>query len=380
MTANLEVSRSNLSDTVREFDAQGIHRTGTAVDEASAAWLVGRLQAMGLHAETIGYPFRRIIPDARCALRAADIKVEGYPLSDSTLPASGDVVEGVLSLEDAAGGIRAMRIDQHRDEALFEAARLAGNAAIVVAVEGDAEGFTLLNAWRYRDPFGPPVLQVPIRTWPDIERAARAGSSAALSIGAAHENVVILNVTARIPGRDRNLPPLAVLTPRSGWWHCAGERGGGLAVWLELARILAAQPLERDVVFLATTGHEIGYLGIHIYFEADAALATGAHSWLHLGANIGAADTRLMVRTGDPDSMERVRSACAPHVPAAMYNVTETPAGEAGVVALYGGRFASFIGAGFPLFHSINDRWPQACDFDAMASATEAALAILRSA
>lgn len=111
----------------------------------------------------------------------------------------------------------------------------------------------------------------------------------------------------------------------------------------------------------------------------DHARTTGAHSWLHLGANIGAADTRLMVRTGEPESMERVRPACEPHVPAAVYNVTEAPAGEAGVVALYGGQFASFIGAGFPLFHSINDRWPQACDFDAMAAAARAALNILHS-
>jgi len=30
-----------------------------------------------------------------------------------------------------------------------------------------------------------------------------------------------------------NYAPRWVLAQRSGWWHCAGERGGGLACWLE---------------------------------------------------------------------------------------------------------------------------------------------------
>ena len=87
-----------------------------------------------------------------------------------------------------------------------------------------------------------------------------------------------------------------------------------------------------------------------------------------------------MSRTGDVELMERVRPASETRVRESVYSVTESPAGEAGVVALYGGRFGSFIGAGFPLFHSVNDRWPVANDFDRMAAATEAALAILRSA
>ena len=380
MTATIEVNMAALSDTVREYDAQGIHRTGTAVDAASAEWLVGRVRALGLEAETIRYPFRRVIPDEVCQLRAGNVVVDGYPLTDSLLPASGSAIEGRLSLTDGPGVIRAMRVNQHRDEAQFEQARLAGNAAVIVAVEGDETGHTLLNAWRYRDPFGPPVLQVPIRTWEQIKEAAQAQTIATLQVGATHEDLTIFNVRARVPGRDSSLPPLVVLTPRSGWWHCAGERGGGLAVWLELARLIVAEPLESDVVFLATTGHEIGYLGIHIFFEADPSLATEARYWLHLGANVGAADSRLMVRTGDEDLMEAVRpvfegATLTPH-----FDVTARPLGEAGVVAQYGGRFVSYIGAGFPLFHSVNDRWPQACDFPSMAAATEAARAILWSA
>lgn len=38
---------------------------------------------------------------------------------------------------------------------------------------------------------------------------------------------VVRNVVATIKGRTPGAWPLAVMTPRSGWWHCAGERGIG---------------------------------------------------------------------------------------------------------------------------------------------------------
>jgi hypothetical protein len=90
-----------------------------------------------------------------------------------------------------------------------------------------------------------------------------------------------------------------VLTPRSGWWHCAGERGGGLAIWLEVARTADQLGLDRDLVFLATTGHELGFLGIKRYFDSDPDLARRAFAWIHLGANIGAAGAQLMIRASD---------------------------------------------------------------------------------
>jgi hypothetical protein len=37
------------------------------------------------------------------------------------------------------------------------------------------------------------------------------------------------NVTTTVAGRDRSLPPLVIMTPRSGWYRCASERGGGIA-------------------------------------------------------------------------------------------------------------------------------------------------------
>ena len=43
------------------------------------------------------------------------------------------------------------------------------------------------------------------------------------------------NVVA-VVSRTDGAPPLVVMTPRSGWWSCASERGGGFACWLEIMR------------------------------------------------------------------------------------------------------------------------------------------------
>ena len=80
------------------------------------------------------------------------------------------------------------------------------------------------------------------------------------------------NVTAKINGRDATLAPLIVMTPRSAWYACASERGGGIACWLELMRSLRSAPPARDVLFVASSGHELGHLGIDIFVGNNQAL------------------------------------------------------------------------------------------------------------
>lgn len=375
------VSPEDLSAIVREYDAQGWHRTGTDTDMASGRWLHERARALGVEAKLLDYPFERVDPSV-CSLIAGDFTVEGYPALDSILPGPDTVVQAPLSLTDEPGTMHLLRIDQHANEHELEAARRGDALAVVAVIEGDAEGFTLINAWNYRAPVGLPVAQLPISTWAELQRLATNRAPVELRIGAVRSPVTIQNVLARVPGTSHIMDPLVVLTPRSGWWHCAGERGGGLAVWLELLRLVASRPLAREVVFLATTGHELNFLGAHLFLENDATLASLAHSWLHLGANVGASNTRPVVRASNEELLEAARSsfsgASSDLIQA--YQVAVNPPGEAGVVHKFGGRFVSLIGAGFPLFHSTSDRWPVACDFEAMARIGEAAYALLAAA
>src|SRR5260370_33573510 len=63
------------------------------------------------------------------------------------------------------------------------------------------------------------------------------------------------NVTAKIAGKDPTLAPLVVMTPYSGWWQCASERGGGLAWWPGTMRTPDAAQTERDLPCVRRTPH-----------------------------------------------------------------------------------------------------------------------------
>jgi hypothetical protein len=75
-----------------------------------------------------------------------------------------------------------------------------------------------------------------------------------------------------------------IVTPLTGWFHCAGERGTGIAIALALAAELAR---ERPVVLVGTTGHENGFLGVQQLSPAD--MPEGA-LLIHLGASAAACD------------------------------------------------------------------------------------------
>src|SRR5687767_1094332 len=68
-----------LADVVAVYDAQGNHRTGTPVDNASAEWLARQVQEMGAKAELEPFPLSRVDPNS-CYLRIADRRIEGVPL------------------------------------------------------------------------------------------------------------------------------------------------------------------------------------------------------------------------------------------------------------------------------------------------------------
>ena len=172
-----------------------------------------------------------------------------------------------------------------------------------------------------------------------------------------------------IPGRDRARAPLVVTTPRSGWWQCAGERGGGIACWLEVMRAVVASAPARDVLFCAFSGHELGFLGATMLLERRPELARQAYAWLHFGANIGAAVQPGVRFSGADDTLRELASAALTRA-----GVTEAVAaphgtivgGESNVVAEHGARTIGLVG-GNALFHLETDRYPRAVDVGAVA-------------
>jgi hypothetical protein len=235
--------------------------------------------------------------------------------------------------------------------------------AVVIVTRGGRAGLSLINAPRFLAPSGVPALQVSTveADWLR-QRAAAAGVPARLVASATRRPANAFNVVGRIAGRDPAAAPLVVMTPRSGWWTCAGERGGGIAAWFETARSVVSAKPARDVYFLASSGHELGQIGLDAYLEHRAALAGQAKLWLHYGANIGAG-RQIRLQSADADAQSLGISALAGQGLTASQIVPPgtAPGGEAGTIFRRHGRYISLIGDN-PLFHNPADRWPEAVD------------------
>ena len=233
---------------------------------------------------------------------------------------------------------------------------------------GDRPGLCPVNAASFSAPFGPPVLQISSEHLAAIEEAAKAGREVRVVAHATRRPAEAFNVVADVAGTQPRLPPVCVMTPRSGWHANASERGGGLACWLEALRDGGRRrtPM-RTVKFVASSGHELGHLGLHAYLKKNPELARDAFAWVHLGANIGTStgdtamtpsDDRLRaaaLRAFAPHGLDKIRQSAATQV-----------GGEAATISEAGGRFVSFIGRN-DWFHNPRDLWPDAVDVQAVA-------------
>ena len=120
----------------------------------------------------------------------------------------------------------------------------------------------------------------------------------------------------------------------------------------------------RDVLFVASSGHELGQLGIEIYAQRRPELIKHSRAWIHFGANIGAAQNPGNTIQASDDEMERLLTE---RMQAAGIGINRkvprgtVPGGEAGVVHRGGGRYMSIIGSN-ALFHNPLDRGPDAAD------------------
>ncbi len=371
--APTEDARERVARIVREYDSQGDHRTGSPVDAQSGRWLADRVDDAGLVPEIEWMGFSRIGIQA-AYVEIGDRRAEGVPLFDGGFTDAAGVT-GTLDALDGGGGEIGLAHVGPRAGADFHAYRRATAHLAAVTVTGGPdngvpEGLALLNAPDFKAPFGPPVLQVASRHGDWLAAAAATGATVRVVARVTRRPEEVFNVTATLRGTEPSLPPVFVMTPRSGWWTCASERGGGIAVWLEMIRGMTAAPTpRRTTVFLASTGHELGHYGLEEFLRTRSRLVRGAAAWIHLGANFGAAvGPGPRLQASAPELMDRATEALgrAGEAPARRLPAGEPPAGEARHIHAGGGTYLSIIGDN-GLFHHPRDRWPDAVDVDRVA-------------
>jgi hypothetical protein len=183
-----------------------------------------------------------------------------------------------------------------------------------------------------------------------------------------------------IDGANPALPPLIVMTPRSGWYFCASERGGGIACWLEVMRALRTAEPTRTVLFVASSGHELGHLGINAFVDRRPGIVPKTVGWMHFGANIGAAtDPGNALQASDDEFdaiVSRAMTVSGLSVDRRIPRGT-IPGGEAEVVHRGGGRYVSIIGRN-ALFHNSEDRGPETVSLAAIAKFSTAFITVAR--
>ena len=145
-------------------------------------------------------------------------------------------------------------------------ARRAAKGSIkgVCATRGGTPGLCPHNADSFLRPYGPPVLQVSSEEASFLNDHAQRGTEIALVASIARTKTTAFNVVSTIRSKRRSSAARRD-DPAQRWYWCASERGGGIACWLELMRTLLARRPARDVVFVASSGHELGHLGIDAF-------------------------------------------------------------------------------------------------------------------
>jgi len=363
-------AQRRIADVIHAYEEQGIHRTGTAVDNASGEWLMQQVRAAGLEPARETFPLSRIDPIA-ASVTIGDRKVEGLPLFDGGFTSPQGIRGRIGPVGSAAEiGVAEAAPNTAGSGVLGDARRQNRHRAIVVVTRGGRPGLCPSNAENFLHPSGPPVVQVSSeeKTW--LDEAARSGSEAVVVAQVKRTQADAFNVTAEIAGADKSRAPLVIMTPRSGWWTCASERGGGIAIWLELMRSLRDAKPAREVRFVASSGHELGQLGIEIHAERRPELIKQARAWIHFGANIGAAQEPGNTIQASDDQMETLLAnailARGMKIDRRVPRGT-VPGGEAGVVHRGGGKYMSLIGRN-ALFHNPADRGPGAVDVNVIAN------------
>jgi hypothetical protein len=382
---------ARISRVIVEYGQQGFHRTGTDVDRRSGDWLFEEVRRLGVTPAREPFALDRIDPEP-CHLAIGDRRIEGLPLFDGAFTDDAGI-RGLLGPigSDAEIGVVEAPPNTAAAGALGEARRQHRHRALVCVTRGGRPGLCPNNADFFLKPYGPPVLQVSSEQSAFLSDQAEQQTTVTLVARARRRMVTAFNVTARIDGRDPALAPLTVMTPRSGWYSCASERGGGIACWLELMRTLTRSAPPRTVLFVASSGHELGHLGIDSFVERRPGIVSKSVGWIHLGANIGAAipagatlpaaeetpdrrhATPVMARgttiQASDDEFEELlaRAMSAGDLRVGRRNPRGTvPGGEAEVVHRGGGRYVSVIGSN-AFFHNPADQGPDVVNVDEIA-------------
>jgi hypothetical protein len=283
---------ASLYADVARYASFGLHRFGSPGDHATADWIGAELKAAGF-----GVEFRPVVLDRQYVVDDARVLAGGAEIAATPLwwppqdKASFRLTAPLVRDGDATGKIllldlpydRAAYLGPSHRTAIGEAAARRP-AAILLTIDNPGEERFAYNVTQEDEPWPVPVMVVARRDAPAFEHALRSGEHVTFDVAGRYErHVAGRNVVARLGSGAE--PTVVVSTPMTGWYGCVCERGPGIANFLALARMVAAEKLANNYVFVATAGHEIGHGGMELFLKQGAPAPANTLAWIHLGAS-----------------------------------------------------------------------------------------------
>ncbi|WP_133162380.1 hypothetical protein [Hyphococcus luteus] len=327
-----EFSVSRLQADLETYDGFGIHRSGSQADRDTVEWLAKDWRALGYEIEF--QPFE--VPDNDVLY--AELEAGGETatlLAQPPFPAAANAVaQAPLVLTDENGPVckakgaillaeapymRASSYETKPFRKLADLALAEDAKALIIVTPGPTGEGVFLNIDPER-PYPVTAIAAPGQS-ALLKRIAESGRSVRLAMPPAKPMRTAHNVIAR---REGGAQTIIVTTPVSGWTHCAGERGPGIAIMRALAPWLAKTFPQKSILLAGLSGHELEGLGARIFIETKAPPNENVALWLHLGAGIAARNWHetdiglLPLQSADPQrfllAAPPLNQAVAPHM------------------------------------------------------------------
>ncbi len=369
----MALTGDQLHTLVQDYAGLGIHRAGAAVDAATVEWMRGHLVDRGLDVRAEAVPFDRWV-------YSSELTVDGSPVDH--LPVfyewTGSVATDrvLVAAYDPKSGGYTVPLEEQAIQA-----RDAGHEALVLATAHPGGALVAIN--RKPEPgSGFPTVLVAGR---DLDRLDQGTVRLELEARLEPGETTNLIATNSISTGPDSAPPLLLTTPLTGWFTCAGERGTGVAVILDLIDRCAHLPL----LVIATGGHELDYLGVRRWVaKADIEPAAIVHVGASVAVDAPIPDgtrqlipTRLAMTSLDGTEAQPVVDALAP-IGLTPHTGTERWLGESEVFCELGVPMLSFTGSGLD-FHTPEDTPERATSPASLAAVAkaigEASLALFQS-
>ncbi len=321
---------ASITASLAHYDSLGIKASGGAGDQATGVWLSKVLTeaGFGVTRQPFTVPWFEV---GEASLSSGPARAEVLPQA-VVVPTPSQGVEGPMFVHQAwsperryDGGIVLVVLPYRRWSTLMgleprrtvDACFKAGAAAVVLVTTGPTGEALALNAPADKPVFDRPVAVLAPRDARPLLALAEQGARAVLKVTGQGGRREAYNVVGQIlrPGA----PGLVVSTPRSGWFGCAGERGGGIAAWVALAQWAPKALKTVSLTFLSTSGHEYENEGGETFLTSGLAPPDQTRLWVHLGANVASRDFNDlagMVPMKSPDT-QRILMVTADLVPLA---------------------------------------------------------------